>query len=209
MKIYLIRHGETDWNKESRYQGVKDIELSAKGIEQVRKLGKYFSSIPLDILVSSPLSRTKETANSILDFYPKKLQVFYDDRFLEISHGLWEGKLVSEVKREFKEIYNFWKVSPYEAKMPEGEGLHDVSLRATSAFKEWVDNNRGNDIAFVTHDVVIRVILMDIFSLPYSFFWKFKLANAGINVLEFDEEFKLLSINLICHLEEFSAEGVI
>ncbi|AWB09887.1 MAG TPA: histidine phosphatase family protein [Thermodesulfobium narugense] len=209
MRIYLIRHGETKWNKESRYQGVKDIPLSEIGLEQVKKLGMYFSNLPLDIIVSSPLSRTKETANSIVKFYPKKLQVFYDDRFLEISHGLWEGKVVAEVKEEFKEIYNFWKVKPYEAKMPEGEGLHDVSLRATSAFKEWVNKYREKDIAFVTHDVVIRVILMDIFSLPYDFFWKFKLANAGINVLEYDEEFKLLSINLICHLNEFSAEGVI
>ncbi|WP_448589712.1 histidine phosphatase family protein [Thermodesulfobium sp.] len=209
MKIYLIRHGETKWNKESRYQGVKDVPLSEKGIEQVKRLGRYFSGLPLDIIVSSPLSRTKETADYIVNFYPKELQVFYDKRFLEISHGLWEGKVVDEVKEEFKEIYDFWKTKPYEAKMPEGEGLHDVSLRATSAFKEWVGKYKGKDIAFVTHDVVIRVIMMDIFSLPYDFFWKFKLANAGINILEYEQDYKLLSINLVCHLEEFSAEGVI
>src|SRR6476659_3119309 len=96
MNILLVRHGETAWNREGRYQGRTDIPLSPDGEAQVQALALRLTHVPISIAVSSPLSRARRTAEAILAGRPTKLD--FDDGLLEISHGEWEGKLSSEVE---------------------------------------------------------------------------------------------------------------
>src|SRR6476469_4028767 len=88
MNILLVRHGETPWNREGRYQGRTDIPLSETGQTQVRALGERLKSVDIKLAVASPLSRAKTTAEAILA--GRSVALDLDDRLIEISHGDWE-----------------------------------------------------------------------------------------------------------------------
>src|SRR5437660_11939806 len=106
MHILLVRHGETAWNREGRYQGRTDIPLSPDGERQVRALGARLASIPLAAAVASPLSRARTTAEAVLA--GRTLPLELDAGLLEISHGEWEGKLASDVARDHAEMFGVW-----------------------------------------------------------------------------------------------------
>src|SRR4051812_26388074 len=94
MNILLVRHGETAWNRDGRYQGRTDIPLSETGQAQVAALGRRLASLPIAVAYASPLSRAKTTAEAILAGRPIGLSL--DAGLVEISHGGWEGKLATE-----------------------------------------------------------------------------------------------------------------
>ena len=130
MHILLVRHGETTWNREGRYQGRTDIPLSDTGQAQVRALGDRLRSIAITAALSSPLARARTTAEAILAGRTLSLEI--DAGLLEISHGGWEGKLASEVAREHAEMFGVWRTAP-DRTAPAGPGtesLSDVKARA-------------------------------------------------------------------------------
>src|SRR6476620_10717040 len=96
MHILLVRHGETTWNREGRYQGRTDIPLSPDGEAQVRALGARLAHLPIEVAIASPLSRAKNTAQAVLDGRATTLEL--DEGLLEISHGQWEGQLASNIE---------------------------------------------------------------------------------------------------------------
>ena len=101
--IYIVRHGQTDWNVVGRYQGRKDIELNQKGIEQARKIKEQLKDVDFDLIFSSPLKRAVETANIITD---NNKNLIKDDRLIERNNGDLEGKLKSEIFDFFNYITN-------------------------------------------------------------------------------------------------------
>src|SRR6476619_2227262 len=130
MNILLVRHGETTWNREGRYQGRTDIPLSETGQGQVQRLGDRLRSIPIAAAIASPLSRAKTTAEAVLA--GRSLALELDPGLLEISHGAWEGKLASEVERDHAEMFGVWRTAPGRDAPagPIAETLGDVEARA-------------------------------------------------------------------------------
>src|SRR5690348_14779444 len=98
MHILLVRHGETPWNREGRYQGRTDVPLSEVGEAQAAALGARLARVPLAVAVASPLSRARRTAEAVLAGRSPATTLELDPGLLEISHGGWEGKLASEVE---------------------------------------------------------------------------------------------------------------
>ena len=97
-RLLLVRHGETDWNRQTRFQGGIDVPLNNNGRQQSQKAGEFLKDVPLDFAFSSPMLRPKETAEIILrDHHDIQLQL--EDGLREISHGLWEGKLEVEIEQ--------------------------------------------------------------------------------------------------------------
>ena len=99
IRIILLRHGETTWNIEGRYQGQEDTPLSERGWEQGRKAALALKDVPIDRAISSPLSRSYETCRLAADFH--HLPVMKDERLTEISHGLWEGIHADEIEARY------------------------------------------------------------------------------------------------------------
>jgi broad specificity phosphatase PhoE len=130
MNILLVRHGETPWNREGRYQGRTDIPLSSEGERQVRALGERLAGIQIDVAIASPLSRARRTAEAILAHHTAPLEL--DDGLLEISHGKWEGQLASDLERDHAEMLGQWRDAPGRdvPAGPEAETLGDVERRA-------------------------------------------------------------------------------
>jgi broad specificity phosphatase PhoE len=122
LRLLLVRHGETQWNKESRFQGIRDIPLNENGKKQGQKAADFLKDVEIDFAVTSPLLRPKETAEIILQKH-QNISLEIDDKLTEICHGLWEGKLETEIEKDFPGLLTQWKNKPETVQMPEGENL--------------------------------------------------------------------------------------
>ena len=184
MNILLVRHGETAWNREGRYQGRTDIPLSPDGARQVRALGDRLRELPIMIAISSPLSRAKATAEAILA--GRDLPLELDEGLLEISHGQWEGKLASEVALSHAEMFGVWRSAPGRNSPagPAAETLGDVEARAWAVIeKAWLRLDGEQTLLITAHDAVNRVILCRVLGVPLERVWRFRQAPAALNVL--------------------------
>ncbi|MEO8550341.1 MAG: histidine phosphatase family protein [Kofleriaceae bacterium] len=182
MNVLLVRHGETPWNREGRYQGRTDIPLSSEGRAQVQRLGARLRDVSFTKAYASPLSRAKATAEAIVGTRPLEL----DAGLLEISHGEWEGKLATEVELAHAEMFGVWRTAPgRDTKAgPGAESLGDVEARAWPVLERLCGQLGPSDTGLiVAHDAVNRVLLCRILGLPLERVWKFRQAPAALNVL--------------------------
>lgn len=199
IRIILLRHGETTWNIEGRYQGQEDTPLSPQGLEQGRKAALALKNIPIDRAISSPLSRSFETCRMAADYH--HLTVMKDGRLIEISHGLWEGIHADEIEARYPKEFRLWHTHPEQVQMPEGENLEDVRKRAREAFDEYAAKYDGETVLVAAHDAVNKAIICDLLGLDMSHFWQIKQDNACINVLECDKGiWRLVTLNSTAHL---------
>ena len=184
MNILLVRHGETAWNREGRYQGRTDIPLSSDGEAQVRALGVRLAHVPITRAVSSPLARAKRTAEAILTGRDVTLEL--DAGLQEISHGAWEGKLSSDVEAAHAEMLGTWRTRP-DRDVPAGPGaetLGQVEARAWPVLERLTRNlGDGDTLLLAAHDAVNRVLLCRVLGLPLTRVWAFRQSPATLNVL--------------------------
>jgi probable phosphoglycerate mutase len=186
MNILLVRHGETAWNREGRYQGRTDIPLSETGQTQVAGLGKRLANIPIKIAYASPLSRAKNTAEAILAGRSPVTPLWLDAGLLEISHGEWEGQLASDVEISHAEMFGVWRSAPGRNSPagPGAETLGDVETRAWAVLANvCADLGDGDTALIAAHDAVNRVILCRVLGIPLERIWSFRQAPASLNVL--------------------------
>ncbi len=207
LRLLLVRHGETEWNRMSRFQGIKDIPLNENGKKQGQKAADFLQKIPIDFGVTSPLSRPKETAEIILQQHPHVSLAIKKD-LEEISHGLWEGKLEQEIEAEYPGLLNQWKEKPETVQMPQGENLQQVWERAINAWleivKENLDHNKSKTGLVVAHDAINKVIICYLLGLKPSNFWNIKQGNGAVTVIDYPQGLEgmpvLQAINLTNHL---------
>ena len=197
-RVFLIRHGETDWNREGRFQGKMDIPLNGLGTAQAEAAAKALERANIDRVVSSPLSRAAETALPAASFAGLSVEMNVDLK--EIDHGLWECHTAEEVEKLWPGMLALWHSAPEKVTMPGGENLENVQIRSWKAFEE-VLAGPGERVAIFSHDAVIKVILCRVLGCPLSSFWRFRIANGSITLLEAGE--KGLSLHVMgdaCHL---------
>ncbi|MFN7967197.1 MAG: histidine phosphatase family protein [Acidobacteriota bacterium] len=184
MRILLARHGETPWNREGRYQGQIDIPLSPTGEAQARALGERLADEPIARAVSSPLSRSRRTAEFALG-ERRAATLALDPGFAEIAHGSWEGKLVDEIAAVDAPRLEAWRETPHTVTMPGGESLEQVLTRAWAALIRATEGlSHDETLLIVAHDAVNRVILCRVLGLPLARLWSFRQAPATLNLLE-------------------------
>ena len=203
-RIFLIRHGETNWNKEGRFQGQIDIPLNENGKDQAKKTFEYLRNISFNKAFSSSMHRPYETAQIILQ-NNKDLKIEKIDSLVEISHGLWEGKLEEEIREKWPALLKNWHDKPEEVIMPEGESIKDVSERSVAAFDKICLSQKDNDISLlVAHDAVNKTLICNIFGINYSNIWMIKQGNGGITVIDlFNDPIKppvISALNITTHL---------
>ena len=206
-RLLLVRHGETEWNRVSRFQGIKDIPLNENGKKQGQQAAEFLKEVQIDFGVTSSLLRPKETAEFILEYHPE-VDLQTSSQLIEISHGLWEGKLKAEVEAEFPGMMEEWLQRPETVQMPEGENLQQVWDRAIAAWNEIVENNKSLGSAktgiVVAHDAINKVILCYLLGLKPDNFWNVKQGNGAVNVIDYYQNPGglpvLQAINITSHL---------
>lgn len=203
-RILLVRHGETNWNKEARFQGQIDIPLNENGKKQATAAGIFLQQVQIDQAFSSEMSRPKETAEIILKFHPK-VQIELKKELIEISHGLWEGKLEEEIKSKWPDLLNQWQESPNSVQMPQGENIHEVWARSVKCWQNISDNiTVGSTALIVAHDAVNKTILCHLLGLTPAEIWMIKQGNGAITAVDISEDPEIPNIvtclNLTSHL---------
>jgi probable phosphoglycerate mutase len=198
--LFVIRHAESQWNPIGRYQGLLNPDLSERGEKQAKLLAEELKNKGIKVVYTSPLLRTKRTAEIIAQTLGVPL--IEDERVIEIDHGVWSGKLVDEVRREYPEMFNDWIKEPWKVNFPEGENLKAVYERVKTFIEEIKKKHDGETIAVVSHTVPIRALYCAALNLPIEYFWSFGCDNASYSVIKFEEDRTTLhKLNVTCHLE--------
>lgn len=181
MRVLLIRHGETAWNRDGRYQGRSDPPLTAQGRQQARLLGAELAARGIGAIVSSPLRRAHQTALDI--GHRLGLEVGIDAGLCELSFGAWEGFTQAQVKARWPEALRRWKYAPDAAPPPGGESLGEAAARVGEALDRVAASLPG-PVAAVTHAGVIRIARLLAAGAPLADFRQLPVANAEIVGLE-------------------------
>lgn len=200
LKLYLIRHGETDWNADGRIQGLSDIDLNERGMEQARRLAARIGEEGEFLAIySSPLKRAYRTAEMMgmaLD-----LPVLPDPRLLERSLGELEGLTLSEIREKFPEVHRAWSDGGARPHVP-GEETREAFVERTTAFVHDMRarHPEGHVIA-VTHGGTLNMLLMTSLGLDVERPMPFFIDNATINVIQWSEHrARLRVLNDAAHL---------
>lgn len=152
--IYVARHGETEKNRAGLLLGQKDVELNETGIEQAHELGKRMKKLNIDLIVSSPMIRAKQTAEIVNSYVHKTLKV--EPRLKERNIGVYEGLTLSEVQERYQKGYT--SEMAYNKKPPNGESSQEVQERVFAAIDELKKNNPNKNILIISHSFIIRMI---------------------------------------------------
>lgn len=211
MNILLVRHGETSWNREGRYQGRTDIPLSDVGQGQVRALGVRLAGLAIRVAVASPLTRARTTAEAVMAGRSVPLEL--DAGLVEISHGGWEGLLASDVVRDHAEMFGVWRTAPGGSSPagPGAETLGDVEARAWPVLARVCSRLAADDTGLIAaHDAVNRVLLCRVLGLPLERIWSFRQAPATLNVLSGAslDELQVVRLNDAEHVAPLLSEAL-
>ena len=160
MRLYIIRHGETQWNKVKRLQGQTDIPLAEEGIRLARETGQGMKELPIDLVISSPLTRAVQTAQLLTE--GRDVPMLTDERIIEISFGQWEGECILEsevLPADFRKL--FYEDPLYCMRPPGGETFDEVRRRTGEFYRSLLANPEYADknILISTHGAASRCLL--------------------------------------------------
>jgi alpha-ribazole phosphatase len=177
-KLYLIRHGETEYNNSMRFQGQIDIPLNEKGIEQAEKVAAFFKDIPLQSIYSSSLQRALATAEII--GRAKGIKPQATDALREMSFGIWENMNSKDIQKKYAKEWKDFFASPADTRIPQGESMSEVQKRAYPVVQQILDEHPDGDVAFVAHGGIIRVLICTMLGLDLNRAWRLHVGNASV-----------------------------
>jgi broad specificity phosphatase PhoE len=206
-RIYLVRHGQTAWNKEEIFRGRTDVPLNETGLREAQLAGEYFREMEIHAIYSSPLLRAWETAQKIAEV--QRLGVRSLQGIIDMCFGEWEGQSLKDVQEKDGQRFQQWKNEPHLVKIPGGETLDEVRDRAMAVLDKTIQSHSGKTLLFVSHRVVNKVILCSILGLDNSHFWQIGQNTTAINLIQHrDGKYVLSLLNEACHLKRLQPEGV-
>lgn len=177
MKLYLIRHGETEYNRRHLYYGKTDVSLNKKGIQQSFLLREKLVRVSLNVPVyTSSLKRTIETAKVI---FPRQRKISMRE-LDEKDFGLWEGLNANQINQKFPDEWNKWLESPFEITPPNAENFSNFQNRILKCLKKILREQQ--DFVLVGHLGVLRIIIRSFF--PEYAFWEITLDQGNYTLLE-------------------------
>ncbi len=200
MDIYLVRHGETESNRERRYLGWTESPLSTLGLRQAERTAYFLAGERINALYCSDLNRAFHTARVIgksCALQPEPCSLLR-----EIHFGQWEGLTFDEIEKAWGDRISRWLDDPYHHAAPGGESLKEVCSRM-HAFLEDLNSlpSAGQRIAAVSHGGSIRALLFKVLGLDRSGFWDIKIDNASVSLIRKEgDHFKVIYYNRTHHL---------
>lgn len=187
MKIYLVRHGETDYNKASKFQGWIDVPLNEFGIELAVKTAEGLKEIEFDAAFSSPFQRAYVTAKTIIG--NKTLTIQTDDRLKEVCFGPNEGNSYLEAKKDVNHpLHNFFNNPGSYSPTDGSESFDDVKKRVNNFLKEKIFplEKKCQHVLITAHGCVNRCILNSILDIKNENFWQIKLPNCAVSIISLE-----------------------
>ncbi len=201
--VYLIRHAEAMGNIGGFFQGHTDCEVSPKGKMQLKLLSERFKDIKFDMIFSSPLKRTMETAEAVNLYH--KLPINIEKGLIEINGGIFEGMDWGEIPLKYPEEFDLWQNHPEKFAVKDGDSMEDVYNRITLTVTRLAARNRFKTLALVSHGCAIKNFLCYANEIPLkkinSLEWS---DNTAVTKIEFNENLKptIIFQNDISHLSD-------
>lgn len=197
--IYLIRHGQTDWNLARRWQGHIDIPLNGTGRRQALLLAQRLADLQLQAIYTSDLLRASETASIVAE--PQGLKPVAEPALRERSGGLFQGLTFDELNSKYRDEWR--RVRLENSTPPEGESLLDVAQRITTCYEIIVRRHSSQVVALVSHGGALNLLISYILGLPIGQPARISLrGNTGLSVIESGEDgARLVTLNDTNHLD--------
>lgn len=202
MKIYITRHGETEWNRMGRMQGWENSGLTEKGIRNAERLGESLKNEDIGCIYCSPLGRAVETAGYIRG--ESNIEIILDESLKEMCFGVWEGMMHSDIKEIFPDQYNnFWQ-RPHLYEPIKGESYPELIERVKTGFYDIINNAHDKNILIVTHTCVKKAIYSILKNNAIENFWDPPfMYDTCLTVLEREgDEIRFVLEGDTSHLEE-------
>jgi broad specificity phosphatase PhoE len=197
--IYLIRHGQTDWNKKKIFRGRADVPLNEHGRKEAAALGRHLKGVRPGACYSSPLSRALQTAEAAVRAH--SLEVQPDEGIIDIDYGEWQGLSDSKVKKAFASLYKEWHETPHRVRFPGGESLAMVRKRSLASLERIRRKHPQATVFVVAHRVVTKVIMCAALGLSNAAFWKIRQDNCAYNIIELSgKSTTVVLMNDTCHM---------
>ena len=164
IRLYFVRHGETEWNKIGKFQGSADVSLNDIGKIQADLTAEYIKKFKFDKIYSSPLKRAFETASKIAE--KQNIGIIKDERLKEMNFGDWEGLSFDCIEAKWpgrlKEMY----YSPDKVNIPNGETFLQVQMRTKNFLNNLLENEGDKNYLIVSHGVTLRTIFCNLLGIP-------------------------------------------
>lgn len=202
LSLYITRHGETEWNIQRRMQGWKNSNLTERGLRNARALGEALEDVEFKRVYCSPLDRTRQTTELILN--GRDIEVVYEENLREIHLGEVEGKN----QQEANEIYpgfssHFWE-NPHLYKPKSGEDFYQVRERVIKTLDKIIAENPSGNVLIVTHGVVLKTIHSYFKKLPMERLWDPPfIYDTSLTIVEIEEGYINIALEGdISHIKE-------
>lgn len=196
-RVYIVRHGETDYNAEHRWQGHLDIPLNESGLEQAEKAAHYLKNESIDAIFASDLSRAFSTAQAIAK--SQELEVIPEPRLREMNVGNFQGLTRSQLTERFPKELEQWNVDDNFAP-PSGESRIQLQERAYVAWEDITNRKDLKSVMLVSHGGTLRMLLKKL--LPPEQVDSLRFANTSISILEREKKvWKVVALNVTPHLD--------
>ncbi|MGE9294945.1 MAG: histidine phosphatase family protein [Puniceicoccales bacterium] len=205
MRLIVIRHGETEWNVQHRYQGQQDSPLTAKGREQAEAVAERLAGFSFDRIVSSDLGRAVDTAKAIARQHPG-VTWDKDVGLRERNFGVLAGFTRAEAAKKFPVEEEGYLHGGVDYRIPQGESLRDVYLRAGETFDRLAETHAGKTVCVVTHGGLLGMFLRHALGIPPEGPRAYKFVNAAFNEFAHeDRRWLLYTWGDVTHLSKIGA----
>lgn len=205
-RIFLIRHGRTEWNRQEIFRGRADVLLDDVGLKQAAALAGRLAGVGLLAVYSSPLQRALATAECV--GRSGGLQPQAVEELTDMSYGAWEGQHHVQVRERDPDLYARWLSEPHLVRPPGGETLAEVRRRATAALDRVALSHPHDTVAVVSHRVVNKVLLCAALGLGDDGFWRIRQDTACLNILEYENGHITVGLlNDTCHLQDLERDA--
>ncbi|MGI6686150.1 MAG: alpha-ribazole phosphatase [Bacillota bacterium] len=180
--LYLIRHGETEFNAKKACYGWIDCSLNQKGFQQAQKVAELLKDVSFDVVISSPLKRARETAAIVSKVSSE--EIILDERLKELNFGSWEGKHYQRIEQEDPENWRIWINNWKEAAPPGGESFKDMYRRVEESIKDILEKYADESLLLVSHQGCLRTIICVLLNMGYEGFMHFSFKQDTYSLLE-------------------------
>lgn len=181
-QFFITRHGETIWNVQGRTQGIKNSDLTQKGILQAQKLAENLINFNIDYIFSSDLKRAYDTANIIAKKIKK--DVVKEEKIREFNFGKWEGLTLKEIEENYSEEFKKWRKKPSEANIEDGESLLMAKNRVRNFLDELDNKYENKNILIVSHGIIVKTLILSVLETSLDNMYKIKQDNTALNVIK-------------------------
>jgi probable phosphoglycerate mutase len=200
MRLFTVRHGATEYSRDRRFAGSRDVPLTTDGRLQADAVAQALAGVRVAAIYSSPLERARVCADLIAK--PHRLEPRVEPDAREMDFGAWEGLRRDELAQRFPREAEAWRLTPHLVTPPGGESLGAVAARVRAMLERLIAAHAGETAILVTHAVVVRLIVLAALGLGPERLWSVDASPAGITEIEYVGDWATVHrMNTLAHLE--------